>query len=139
MVESIQAAASGIQAAAAMLDDSARQLEVPMRTVASQAVGGTGDHAPQTDPTKDGIAYGPDGTAVRSGPTTDLSGQPTGEWPPGSVFAPGFLHADRRGLVEWPGLDAQVSQYLAKRSVAANAAVFRHAQEAYAAINALAS
>jgi hypothetical protein len=129
MVESIQAAASGIQAATAMLDESARQLQTPIQA----------EKAAPVDPTKDGIAYGPDGTPVRNGPTTDLSGAPNVEWPPGSVFAPGFLHADRRGLVEWPGLDAQVNQYLAKRSVAANAAVFRHAQEAYSAISALAS
>lgn len=129
MVESTQAAASGIQAASAMLDNAARHMQVPAQP----------DKAAPADPTKDGVAYGPDGTAVRNGPTTDLSGTPTGEWPPGSVFAPGFLHADRRGLVEWPGLDAQVNQYLAKRSVAANAAVFRHAQEAYAAIKSLAS
>ena len=129
MVESIQAAASGIQAAMAMLDDAARHVEVPAQP----------DKVAAVDAAKDGVAYGPDGTAVRNGPTTDLSGSPNVEWPPGSVFAPGFLHADRRGLVSWPGLDAQVNQYLAKRSVAANAAVFRHAQEAYGAITSLAS
>jgi hypothetical protein len=37
-------------------------------------------------------------------PETDLMGTPLDEFPPSYVFAPGFLHADRRGLVAYPGL-----------------------------------
>jgi hypothetical protein len=30
-------------------------------------------------------------------------GTPLEEFPPSFVFAPGFMHADRRGLVAYPG------------------------------------
>ena len=138
MVESIQSASSGIQAAVALMDDASRHAQTPplppVGASHPERDNGTGD-----EQAPDNNAVGPDGTLVRTGPTMDLHGTPTGEWPPGSVFAPGFLHADRRGLVAWPGFDAQVTRILAKRSVSANAEVMRQAQETYASITRLVS
>jgi hypothetical protein len=37
-------------------------------------------------------------------PDTDLEGRPLEEFPPSYVFAPGFLNADRRGIVAYPGM-----------------------------------
>jgi hypothetical protein len=131
MVDSIQAAAAGISTAIASLDDAASRQNTP--TMLEQHHERFNVPADQNN----GVGIGPDGTEVRAGPTTDLNGTPTGEWPPGSVFAPGFLHADRRGLVAWPGLDGQLTRFLARRSVQANAEVIRQARESYDAINSL--
>jgi hypothetical protein len=124
MVDSMTSAVKGIATAIATFDDASRHLSQPGPTKVEEM-----NH----------ISHGPDGTPVRNGPTTDLSGSPDVEWPPGSVFAPGFLHADRRGLVAWPGLDAQLTRFLARRSVQANATVIRQARESYDDINALGS
>ena len=85
----------------------------------------------------DTAAHLADTTAVRRAPTMDLSGQFDTQWPPGSIFAPGFLHADRRGLVTWPGLDTQLARFLAYRSVEPTDLIIQQARQSYNAISAL--
>jgi hypothetical protein len=117
MVDPIQSPTLRIAAAMAMLDTPTRERIEP--------------------PAEDNVAHGPDGTRVRQAPTMDLSGQFDTEWPPGSIFAPGFLHADRRGLVTWPGLDTQVARFLAYRSVEPTDLVIHQARQSYDAIVAM--
>jgi flagellar basal body rod protein FlgC len=124
VVQSLQAAASGIKDALATLDEAARTIATPEPSTASSAPIERSEAIKQVP-----------GPTLQT--TTDLTGAAKQQWPEGSVFAPGFLHADRRGLVAWPGLDAQITRFLSQRSVEANATVFKQAQESYRAVEAL--
>lgn len=87
---------------------------------------------PAADPTADvqaagaGRATRPEGRRVPTATSDDAGGtipvprfKPAEEEiPPNWVFAPGFLYADRRGLVPYPGLtlsDGMVSMVLLRR------------------------
>lgn len=63
-------------------------------------------------------------------PTTRPAAPAVGEheFPPGYVFAPGFMLADRRGLVPYPGL--RVAENM--RPLLASRSDHVHAQRAYA-------
>jgi hypothetical protein len=67
-------------------------------------------------------------------PSRDTQGTDLKTYPPAFVFAPGFLHADRRGIVAYPGMefhDAMIEMVLTKRYVEANAAVFHQMKDLY--------
>jgi flagellar basal body rod protein FlgC len=101
--------ASGIQSAIAAFDESAHAV-----TVAS---------LPPSD-----------AQLVSGEPTRDIQGMELKEYPPAFVFAPGFLHADRRGMVAYPGMeihDAMMKMVLTKRYVEANVAVFHQMKDLY--------
>jgi len=71
---------------------------------------------------------------VSGKPTHDADGKELKEYPPAFVFAPGFLHADRRGIVAYPGIeihDAVMKMMLTRRYVDANAAVFHQVKDLY--------
>jgi hypothetical protein len=64
------------------------------------------DAASEVAPSR-GRSDGPDAREAVAAPTTlaELRNEPAErEIPPNWVFAPGFLYADRRGLVPYPGL-----------------------------------
>jgi hypothetical protein len=119
VVNPIQSPTLSVAAAMAMLDSPTRarvEAPAPDTEVAARA------HAAEK---------------VRESPTMDLSGQFDTMWPPGSIFAPGFLHADRRGLVAWPGLDVELARFLAYRSVQPTDLILQQARQSYNAISAL--
>jgi hypothetical protein len=71
---------------------------------------------------------------VSGEPTHDIQGGELKAYPPAFVFAPGFLHADRRGMVAYPGIeihDAMMKMVLTRRYVEANAAVFHQIKDLY--------
>lgn len=65
---------------------------------------------------------------------TGFDTKPDEAFPPNYVFAPGFMYADRRGLVPYPGLaltSTEVSRFLAQRWVDDHQLVYEQAQQAY--------
>jgi flagellar basal body rod protein FlgC len=101
--------ASGVQSSVAAFEDAAHAV-----TTASLA-------PPEVD-------------LVSGKPTVDAIGNELKEYPPAFVFAPGFLHADRRGLVAYPGIEisgAMMKMVLTRRYVEANAVVFHQMQDLY--------
>ena len=73
-------------------------------------------------------------------PDTDLLGGDMAEMPPAFVFAPGFLHSDRRGLVPYPGLDlaeGMVGMVLARRYVQGGVGLIQVGSEMYDEISRL--
>jgi flagellar basal body rod protein FlgC len=75
-----------------------------------------------------------DAELVSGEPTHDIQGIELKEYPPAFVFAPGFLHADRRGMVAYPGMeihDALMRMVLTKRYVEANAVMFHQMKDLY--------
>ena len=113
MVESIQSATSAPKAAMTLLDENARKQAEPVLDQPQER------QVQREEQVK-----------------RDLSGQPLNEVR-GFIFAPGYARADERGLVPWPSIDPQIDRFVARRSVEANAVVFRQARQAYEAISAM--